>query len=191
MLGPLEVRGDDDAPPQHPLREVGVLGESVHAPLFHGRDRLVQTLVASWLPDGSALILASEAFEDGEWLGGRLYIVDTDDWELQRTVDVGEGGPQVMEWSPDRTVMALGVNGTGSVAIFDDELDELRWIDLGEGGDVFDLSFSPDGRYLAAGRTGGHLSVLDAATWEPVNEPAPLHGGNILDVEWLPDSNMW
>ncbi len=145
---------------------------------------------ASWLPDGSALLLASEAFnDDGEWLGGRLYVVDIDDWELQRTVKVANGGPQVMEWSPDRTVMALGVNGTGSVLVFDDELRKLRSIDLGAGGDVFDLSFSPDGHYLAAGRTGGQLSVLDATTWEPVHEPAAIHGSQIIDVEWLPDSN--
>ncbi|MFP5253071.1 MAG: hypothetical protein ACLGH4_04680 [Actinomycetes bacterium] len=155
------------------------------------RVRLPETFSsdASWLPDGSALILASEAFKDGEWLGGRLYVVDTDDWELQRTVRVAVGGPQVMEWSPDRTVMALGVNGTGSVVLFDDTLRKLRSIDLGDGGDVFDVSFSPDGRYLAAGRTGGQLSVLDTDTWTPVNEPAPIHGSQVIDVEWLPDSN--
>ena len=144
---------------------------------------------ASWLPDGSGLILASEAFEDGEPVGARLYVVDTDDWELQRTLKVGVGSAQVMEWSPDRTLMALGVLGPGTVMLFDHELDELRTIDLGPGGDVFDLSFSPDGRYLAAGRTGGQLAVLDTATWETINEPALIHGGYIIDVEWLADSN--
>jgi DNA-binding SARP family transcriptional activator/WD40 repeat protein len=171
------------------IKQATILDTRTHRVISRVRIPETYSSDASWLPDGSALILASEAFKGEDWLGGRVYVVDTDDWALQRTLDLGAGGPQVMEWSPDRTVMALGVNGTGSVVLFDDGLDKLRTVDLGEGGDVFDLSFSPDGRYLAAGRTGGQLAVLDTATWEPVSEPASIHGGPIIDVEWLPDSN--
>ena len=172
------------------ITQAAVLDTRTHRVIARVRIPNTFSSDASWLPDGSALILASEVFaDDGEWLGGRLLVVESDGWALQRKVRVPVGGPQVMEWSPDQTMMALGVNGTGSVMVFDDQLHMIQSKDLGSGGDVFDLSFSPDGRYLAAGRTGGQLSVLDTATWEPVNEPAPIHGSQIIDVEWLPDNN--
>ena len=54
-------------------------------------------------------------------------------------------------------------------SLYDDQLRELRTIDLGDGGGAFDLSFSPDGRLLAAGRSGwdagrhGHEDVATGA----------------------------
>ncbi|HEX5968568.1 MAG TPA: WD40 repeat domain-containing protein, partial [Intrasporangium sp.] len=122
---------------------------------------------STWSPDGSRLILASETFLSGAALG-RLAVVDPDTWEIERMVPLTVGTPQVLEWSPDGQTLAVGLNFTASVAVLDRELGGERTIELGPGGDVFDLSFSPDGRYLAAGRTGGVLTVLDTRTWKPL-----------------------
>ena len=145
---------------------------------------------AAWTPDGSRLLISGDHFDDVDTHLGMIHVVDPATWRVERGVDLRHGLVELMEWSPDGTVLAVGVvNHPGSVALYDQDLEELRWIDLGEGQDVFDLAFSPDGRYLAAGRGGGVLSVLDTETWRPVHEAARVHAGLVTDVEWLPDSN--
>ena len=61
----------------------------------------------------------------------------------------------LFEWSEDGTTLATAINPRGAIQLFDADLHPGRLIDLGEGGDVFDLSFSPDGTKLAAVRNGG------------------------------------
>jgi WD40 repeat protein len=155
------------------------------------RVRVPDTSVSdsSWSPDGSKLILAADILREGEFVGGGLHVVDTDSWEVERVVRLEEGTPQVLEWSRDQQTLAVGTNFPGTVALFDRQLRDQRSVNLGEGGDVFDVSFSPDGRYLAAGRGGGVLTVLDTRTWRPVHESVTMHAEWIGDVEWLPDSN--
>ncbi len=155
------------------------------------RVRVPHTFVSdsTWSSDGSQLILGADLLRQGGSVGGALHVVDADSWEVERVVRLEHGTPQVLEWSPDRQTLAVGANYTGTVTLFDPQLREQRTLDLGEGGDVFDLSFSPDGRYLAAGRFGGVLTVLDTRTWKPVHESVTMHAEWIGDVEWLPDSN--
>jgi DNA-binding SARP family transcriptional activator/WD40 repeat protein len=144
---------------------------------------------ASWTPDGSRLLISGDHIDDFETHYGVIHVVDTSTWQVVRDVDLREGLVMLMEWSPDGSVLAVGVvNHPGSIALYDETLEELRWIDLGEGQDVFDLAFSPDGRHLAAARGGGVLSVVDTETWRPVHEPARVHASLVTDVEWLPDS---
>ena len=144
---------------------------------------------STWSPDGTKLLMAIEAYPNDD-PRGRIAVVEPGSWEIERMVPLTMAGtPQVLEWSPDNQVLAVGVNFTSSVVLFDRQLREQRIIDLGEGGDVFDLSFSPDGRYLAAGRVGGVLTVLDTRSWEPVHDTVPMHAEPISDVEWLPDNN--
>ena len=71
----------------------------------------------------------------------------------------------MLEWSPDASVLAVGAGGTHSLVLYDARLRELRTIDLGDGGTTWDLSFSPDGRLLAAGRDGRPCPVIDTTTW--------------------------
>ncbi len=109
---------------------------------------------STWSPDGEELLVAVESYPGGEPVGS-IAVVEPGSWEIVRTVPLRIAGtPQVLEWSRDRETLAVGVNFTASVVLFDRQLREQRTIDLGEGGDVFDLSFSPDGRYLAAGSGG-------------------------------------
>ncbi|MGH3347019.1 MAG: WD40 repeat domain-containing protein, partial [Nocardioides sp.] len=139
---------------------------------------------ADWSPDGSKLLLGTEG--DGV---GEVLVVDTDTWQVIRRFQPHWGSAQVFEWAPDGRTLAVGVNYSGAIGLYDTDLRHERTVELGEGGDVFDLSFSPDGRFLAAGRVGGGVSVLDTRSWRPVHETATMHTGHVNDVEWLPDSS--
>jgi WD40 repeat protein len=138
---------------------------------------------ATWSPDGTQLILGVE----GNNLG--LTIVDTSTWRVLRNVGLTAGAAQVLEWTPDGTYLAAGILNTGTIELFDESMHMVRRIDLGPGGDVFDLAFSPDGKLLAAARFGGQVSVIDTTTWKQVHAPIRVHSGSVDDVEWLPDSN--
>ncbi len=157
------------------------------------RVRVPDTVVSdsNWLPDGSALILGTSTLDKNGFVdgGGALQVVAAESWTLDRTIPLPSGEAQVLEWSPDGSVLAVGAVGDTSVFLYDDQLHELHTIDLGDGGDTFDLSFSPDGRLLAAGRTDGTISVIDRVKWRPRHEPARVHAEAVLDVEWLPDGN--
>jgi WD40 repeat protein len=139
---------------------------------------------SAWTPDGERLLLGVE----GEDYSG-LVVVDSSTWKVERTIPVEGGSPQVLEWSPDHSVLVAGINFTKSLQVFDPGLHHLRTVDLGLGGDVIDLAFSPDGRRLAIGRVGGQVSVVDTTSWEQVHPPARVSAGSVDDVEWLPDGN--
>ncbi|MGZ5404625.1 MAG: nSTAND1 domain-containing NTPase, partial [Nocardioides sp.] len=145
---------------------------------------------AGWSPDGTELILGADVVdEQGVTVSGVLEVVDTTTWERVRSVPLATGTPQVLEWNADRTRLAVGLNNTGSLMVYDDQLHLLQELNTGEGGDTLDLSFSPDGRYLAAGRDGGQLSIIETVdTWQELREPVRVHGIPVDDVEWLPDS---
>ena len=147
-----------------------------------GRGELVWC--ATWSPDGSQLILGVEGYN---YPG--LTVVDTSTWKVLRNIGLTAGAAQVFEWTPDGTHLAVGVLYTGTIELFDESLRMVRRIDLGPGGDVFDLAFSPDGKLLAAARVGGQVSVIDTTTWKQVQAPIRVHSGSVTDVEWLPDSN--
>ncbi len=168
-----------------------------------GRLRVPRSMPSdtSWLPDGSRMLVALQTDVRDQQPLGQIAVVEPGSWEVERMVRLepppparrrdGEmtGTPQVFEWSPDERTLAVGVNFTNSLVLFDGQLREQHRVHLGEGGDVFDLSFSTDGRYLAAGRAGGKLTVLDTRDWEPVHESVTMHAELITDVEWLPDNN--
>ncbi len=143
----------------------------------------------NWGAEGDRLLVATERYFDDREPLGRIAVVRAGTWQVERMVTLDVGTPQVLEWSRDGRTLAVGVNLTGTVALYDRQLRKLRTIELAEGGDVFDLSFSPDGRFLAAGRDGGVLTVIDTRDWRPVHGPVALHAEPISDVEWLPDSN--
>lgn len=146
--------------------------------------RSLRVWSVEWSPDGSKLLLGTEG--DGH---GDVVVVDTDTWRVVRRIHSHGGSVQVFEWAADGRTLAAGVNYTGAIDLYDSDLRHLRRVELGEGGDVYDLAFSPDGTMLAAARGGGGVTVVDTGTWQPVHETAIMHGDFALDVEWLPDSN--
>jgi WD40 repeat protein len=118
-----------------------------------------------------------------------VLVIDTETWQVVRRFQPQWGSAQVFEWAPDRQTLAVGVNYSAAIGLYDTDLRHLRTVELGEGGDVFDLSFSPDGRYLAAGRDAGGVTVLGTHSWRPVHDTATMHTGHVNDVEWLPNSS--
>ena len=140
---------------------------------------------ASWTPDGSRLLVGAEGITSGK---AGIMVVDASTWDVTRPF-VSDTSVQVMEWSDDGEILVTGVNYHGRIDVYDAALRRLRSVDLGEGGDVWDLAFSPDGTMLAAARDGGGVTVLDTRSWRPVNETATMHPDSTLDVEWLPDGN--
>jgi WD40 repeat protein len=142
----------------------------------------------TWTPDGSRLLLGSDFLPDGS-LVRAIHVVDTTTWEVERAIRLRDGSAQAFDWSDDGSILAVAINYTSSVILFDRFLRELRTIELEGGADIFDLSFSPDGTLLAAGSDAGLLSILDTKTWKPVHGPAPVHAEPVLDVEWLADSS--
>ncbi|MGH3369682.1 MAG: hypothetical protein ACRDPR_06755, partial [Nocardioidaceae bacterium] len=58
-------------------------------------------------------------------------------------------------------------------------------VPLSDGDQPFDLAFSRDGSLLAAGGAQGLVSVIDPVQLRLVKEPAQVHSGPVLDVEWL------
>jgi hypothetical protein len=116
---------------------------------------------SAWTPDGSTLLLGAEgnveestgpspagAVADGR-RGGYLVPVDTTTWDVGTRIEIG-GGAQSIETSPDENVMAVASTTDSELVILDATglyvqqrlpLTRVDW--------VLDLSFSPDGRFLA------------------------------------------
>ena len=139
---------------------------------------------ADWSADGSELLLGTEGNGVGE-----VLVVDADSWQVVDRFQPHEGSAQVFEWSPDRTTLAIGVNYSETVDLYDADLKHIRTVKMGPGGDTFDLAFSPDGRYLAAARAAGGVTLLHTRSWQLARETATTHAGHVNDVEWLPDSS--
>jgi WD40 repeat protein/DNA-binding SARP family transcriptional activator len=139
---------------------------------------------AEWSVDGSQLLLGTEG--DGV---AAVLVVDRESWQVVDGFQPESGSAQVMEWSPDRSTLAIGVNYSETIDLYDADLKHLRTVKVGPHGDTFDLAFSPDGRYLAAGRAAGGVTVLDTRSWRLARETATTHTGHVNDVEWLPDSS--
>jgi len=165
------------------------------------RDRpLPATVVLSsaWTPDGSTLLLGAEGnVEGGTWSapggaaadgrrGGYLVPVDTTTWHVGRRIEIG-GGAQTMETSPDESVIAVANTADSELVILDAAgLYVERRLPLTLVDWVLDLSFSPDGRFLA-GSSGSFLYVFNTTTWQLAWPPARVHEGWALHTEWLDD----
>ena len=138
---------------------------------------------AEWSADGSRLLLG---YEDTE--GGGLAVVDSSTWKVVRHVDIS-GPPGVLEWNRDRSLLAVGILFHGAVTLLDPSLHVRRTVKLPDRGEPWDLSFSPNGKLLAAAETTGRVSVFDTTSWRLVHPAAEVDDREVLDVEWLPDSN--
>jgi WD40 repeat protein len=113
-------------------------------------------------------------------------VIDTATWRPVGRVDL-HGVAQVLEWSPEHSVLAVGLPGRERVSLLDRDLHVVRSARVGDG--PVDLAWSPDGSRIAVGGVEGHVSVLDTATGRLVHRPAKLFSSFVGDVEWLPDGD--
>jgi WD40 repeat protein len=141
---------------------------------------------AGWTPDGATLLLSAEGDVETA-TGGVLVPVDTTTWEQGEPIDIG-GSAQSIEPSPDETILAVARNAAPEIVILDAEsLEVLRNVPLATDDQLIDLSFSPDGRWLAGGGDFGVLHVVDTESWESASSSVTLHDNRMIQLEWLQD----
>jgi WD40 repeat protein len=165
-----------------------------------GDESLPATIVesAAWTPDGSTLLLGAVGNAEestGPLLGGAaaddrrggyLVPVNTTTWDVGQRIEIG-GGAQTIETSPDQRVMVMANTAASELVVLDAAgLYVERRLQLTQVDWVLDLSFSPDGRWLA-GSGSNFLYVFDTTTWELEWPPVQVHDGWALQTEWLDD----
>jgi hypothetical protein len=143
---------------------------------------------ASWLPDGSAMVLAQLEYHRRYRIHGDLWLVALDGTQRRLTRNQRLTSPDV---APDGRRVAAVQNHHGSVRLVEYDLatDELRVLADAAPGEAFDAPrWSPDGRRLAVTRYAGgrvNVVVVDAATSAiaPLTDDEALAGA----PAWSPD----
>lgn len=141
---------------------------------------------AGWTPDASRLLLCASGTRGGS--DGGLVPVDTATWVQGDRLELGFP-PQVLEWNPGRSRLAVGHDGEARVTVLDADLEPVATAELDAGNFPYDLAFSPDGSMLAATGERGTVAVVDTGDWALVHEPPRMHTSVGLDVEWLDDGD--
>lgn len=78
--------------------------------------------------------------------------------------------------------VAIGLKGS-KVQLFDTELQSVHK-EISLRSDVTCLSFSPDGKYLAAGDITGKIPLLDAETGDVITNRWAFHTSRITSIAW-------
>lgn len=118
-------------------------------------------------------------------LGKNLSVWDGDLRREQLQVDAGGESVYGFAWSADGRRLAC-VSARGRLLLWDvTERRLLRELELGQG---LNLSFSPDGAWLAIG-VGGGVALLDAETLAPSGEPHS-YGEAVRAMTWSPDGKV-
>jgi dipeptidyl aminopeptidase/acylaminoacyl peptidase len=142
---------------------------------------------AAWTPGGSRLLIGTDDRPDPRG-GGEVVAVDTATWQVVDRKDLPVV-PEVMAVSPDGRSLAVSGGEGSSVVFLDPATLEVRHRVALRGDDrVWALSFSPDGRFVAAGGLSGGLHLVDTRTWA-AREPVLLHAAPLMQFEWLRDGH--
>lgn len=163
---------------------------------------MVSASSLAYSPDGKQL-----ASSDGDNVdydkskGGRVHIWDTATGQLLQTLQTQRAEVRSVTFSPDGRYVA-----SGNVAL-DDETDKpftiriwdtKTWeslkainVPMGSDGDpdyLHHLTYSPDGRHLAAGSKNNEIFVYDTESWKYVKAFAgKAFVGNVYDIAYSPD----
>jgi Tol biopolymer transport system component len=143
---------------------------------------------ASWLPDGSALVLAQLEYQGRYRLLSDLWLVDLQGRERRLTRDQRLAQPHM---APDGRRIAAVQSHQGSIRLVEHDLvaGETRVISDAAPGEAFDSPrWAPDGRRIAVTRYAGgrvDIVVVDVGTGEitGITSDEALNG----DPSWSPD----
>ena len=96
-------------------------------------------------------------------------------------------------YSPEGDLLAAGTAkaDTGLVTLRDAAtLRRLRTLETGRNATVFGISFSPDGRILAAGDWDGNVILWDVRSGRRLGEPLTGHTSYVTEVAFSPDGRL-
>ena len=96
-------------------------------------------------------------------------------------------------YSPNGDLLAAGTAkaDTGLVTLRDAAtLRRLRTLETGRNATVFGISFSPDGRILAAGDWDGNVILWDVRSGRRLGEPLTGHTSYVVEVAFSPDGRL-
>ncbi|MFT5286521.1 MAG: hypothetical protein ACI8TQ_002690, partial [Planctomycetota bacterium] len=126
------------------------------------------------------------------WSANRVVVWDSSQSDPLWTGEIAD--PSHAVFSPDGKLLAAGSmqnnDELSGVVVFNAENGaQIAGLD---GGDIRNLAFSPDGRWLAFGENSevnGRIFVYDTSTWTQVGE-FDGHDWIITEVRFSPDSNQ-
>jgi WD40 repeat protein/tetratricopeptide (TPR) repeat protein len=176
------------------MAESGLLAES-HRPIEHHRK--VNHITFRELLDGSGLKLASAAGAPSDRAGeiGILILPGSSGKKsaAEAQIVVTPDPVTVAKFSPDGKLI-VAATYAGSVSVYYDAHDDehhkepRRWLKSFRHGSstVFDVDFSPDGRFIATGGRDRKARIWEVASGAPAAPPLN-HEGSVVSVEFSGD----
>jgi WD40 repeat protein len=144
----------------------------------------------AWSPDGDHLAAAGD--------DTIIYIWDTSDWSLWRSLAGHEGSVQSMEWSNSGDRLASGSgrdkvvpNGPGEnmTFIWDPATATVLTRLDGHRDSVLGMEWSPDDSRIATASDDRTARIWDPETGEELDR-LEGHTSGVLDCVWSPDGNL-
>jgi len=135
--------------------------------------------VVTWSPDGSCFA--------GSNLASNIMLFDGKTGQPGLVLDTG--GPLAVgaAFSPDGTALAAAVGKT--VRLYSLPDGKLIAEADGQGSQVREVAFSPDGKLLAFGNDGGLVQVWDVSARKPIHA-LKAATGYVLSLDFSPDGLM-
>jgi len=138
----------------------------------------------SWAPDGSRLVVGTEAGLVTVWDVATRQLLHT--WESATHLSIIS-----IAWSPDGSTIASGESG-GEIYLWDVATGQVRTTITDyttERCDVNGLDWSPDGSVLASAHQDGQVRLWDGQTGELVRAIS-AHTGWARGMAWAPDGRL-
>jgi WD40 repeat protein len=150
----------------------------------------VPTRAVAWSPDGEHLAAAGD--------DTIVYIWDTTDWSLWRSLAGHEGSVQSLAWSHSGDRLASGSgrdkvvpNGPGEnkTFVWDPETAAVLARLEGHRDSVLGMEWSPDDSRIATASDDRTARIWDPSTGEELDR-LEGHTSGVLDCVWSPDGNL-